>query len=157
MENNNNNYPNNSPAHFGAIADRAEAFQRVRDVHQREVTEDYVELIDDLKTEKGEARSVDLAHCLGVSQATVNKTLSRLQRDGYIISEPYRAIFLTESGKKLAQWSKKRHQIVLDFLIHIGVSPETARSDAEGLEHHVSDETLSVFQRSLAEQSQPDS
>jgi len=95
---------------------------------------------------KGEARSVDLAECLGISPATVNKTVARLQRDGYLTAERYRSIFLTDKGEALAAAMRERHRIVYDFLRAIGVSADTAELDAEGLEHHVSDETLACFQ-----------
>src|ERR1044071_7083904 len=131
---------------------RSEQFKRVRDAHQTELAEDYVELIADLIEEKGEARLVDLSERLGVTKATVNNTIQRLQRDGLVTSEPYRAIFLTDKGRKLATTSRERHLIVRDFLIALGVAPETADSDAEGIEHHVSRETLEAFRRHLSKQ-----
>lgn len=135
-----------------AAQQQAERFQRVRDAHQTELAEDYVELIADLLDEKGEARLVDLSERLGVTKATVNNTIQRLQRDGLVTSEPYRAIFLTDKGRKLATASRERHLIVRDFLVALGVDPETADSDAEGIEHHVSRETLEAFRRHLAKQ-----
>jgi DtxR family transcriptional regulator, manganese transport regulator len=131
-------------------ADRqAAGFQRVRDAHQTEVAEDYVELISDLIEETGEARVVDLAQRLGVSSATVNNTIQRLQRDGLVHSKPYRSIFLTGEGEALAATSRERHVIVRDFLVALGVSAEVAEADAEGVEHHVSDATLQAFRRFL--------
>lgn len=126
-------------------AKQAERFQRVRDAHQTEMAEDYVELIADLIDQKGEARVVDLAECLGVTKPTVNNAIQRLQRDGFVKSEPYRAIFLTEKGRRLAVVSKERHRIVREFLIAHGVDAETADMDAEGIEHHVSEVTLDAF------------
>ncbi len=125
---------------------QAASFDRIRQAHQTEMAEDYVELISDLIAVNGEARAVDLAQRFGVSNATVNKTLTRLQRDGLVISRPYRSIFLTDDGEAMADESRRRHRIVLEFLKTIGVSPATAESDAEGMEHHVSDETLAVFE-----------
>lgn len=125
---------------------QAAVFQHVRRAHQMETTEDYVELIDDLITSSGEARLVDVALRLGVSQPTASKTLGRLQREGFIKTEPYRSIFLTKKGKKLANASRKRHDIVFDFLRALGVSEATAKQDSEGLEHHVSAETLAIFE-----------
>ncbi len=124
---------------------QAAVFQHVRRAHQMEATEDYVELIDDLIACEGEARLVDMARHLGVSQPTVSKTLARLQREGYVNSQPYRSIFLTPKGKKLAISSRKRHDIVFKFLIAMGVSEATAKRDSEGLEHHASAETLHAF------------
>ncbi len=112
-----------------------------------EATEDYVELIDDLISSQGEARLVEVAERLGISQPSASKTLNRLQRDGYVTSEPYRSIFLTDKGKALADKSRARHDIVFRFLLAIGVSEEIAKHDSEGVEHHVSDETLAAFER----------
>lgn len=117
----------------------------VREAHRRELIDDYVELISDLINEVGEARQVDMAARLGVSQPTVAKMLKRLASVGLIEQIPWRGIFLTSEGEKLAQESRERHQIVENFLLAIGVSPEIARRDAEGMEHHVSEETLAMF------------
>ena len=77
---------------------QAEAFGRTRSDHRSEIAEDYVELIADLIDATGEARAVDLANRLGVTNATVNNAITRLQRDGLVHSEPYRSIFLTRTG-----------------------------------------------------------
>ncbi|PID60628.1 MAG: transcriptional regulator MntR [Gammaproteobacteria bacterium] len=130
---------------------QAEAFAVVRQAHQMELTEDYVELIDDLIRNQGEARLVDIAERLGVSQPSASKTVARLQREGYVTSEPYRAVFLTDKGKALAESSRHRHDAVYRFLLAIGVSAATARIDSEGLEHHVSEETLMAFDRIMKE------
>jgi len=127
------------------VAEQAERFIRVRESHKYEAIEDYVELIDDLISISGEARLVDVANRMGITQPTASKTLARLQRDGYITSEPYRSIFLTEKGKQLAEESRAKHEIVYEFLLAIGVSPDIAKRDSEGMEHHVSDETLKIF------------
>ena len=124
---------------------RVQAFEQVRAAHQSETAEDYVEMIADLIAERGEARVVDLAASFGVTHATVNKTIARLNRDGLVTNEKYRSLFLTEKGIKLAESCKLRHEIVVDFLKTIGVTPRTAELDAEGVEHHVSAETLKAF------------
>ncbi|MDQ0324195.1 DtxR family manganese transport transcriptional regulator [Rhodopseudomonas julia] len=128
------------------------AFERVRKAHQSEVAEDYVELIDDLIAVRGEARGTDLVERFGVTHATVNRTIQRLIRDGLVRSEPYRSIFLTDAGKTLAARARERHALVRDFLLAIGTSREIAEQDAEGVEHHVSDETLAAFREFLKRQ-----
>ena len=125
-------------------------YQRTRDDHSREKAEDYVELIDSLIKETGEARAVDLAERLGISHVTVSKTVQRLQREGYVTTQPYRSIFLTETGRQLAAASKARHELVVSFLIALGVPDDVAEVDAEGIEHHVSEATLSAM-RALVE------
>ncbi len=126
---------------------QAANFQRVREAHQTEVAEDYVELIADLIETTGEARATDIARRLGVTHPTVVKTIARLQRDGLVASQPYRSIFLTATGRAMAERCKRRHAVVVNFLRAIGVSAETAERDAEGVEHHISDETLAAFER----------
>jgi len=106
-----------------------------------------VELIDSLTLEKGEARSVDLAERLGISHVTVSRTLQRLKREGYVSMEPYRSIFLTEEGKALAESARVRHTLVLRFLLALGVPEDVADGDAEGIEHHVSAQTLAAMRR----------
>ncbi|MEZ5818995.1 MAG: manganese-binding transcriptional regulator MntR [Hyphomicrobiaceae bacterium] len=123
----------------------AERFRKVREAHQSELAEDYVELIGDLINETGEARLVDLAERLGVSSATVNNAIQRLQRDGLVTSKPYRAIFLTERGQEMAVQARERHRLVVELLMALGVDAATAEVDAEGIEHHVSEATLTAF------------
>ena len=128
-----------------SVSDSAAKFDRIRRAHQSEVAEDYVEMISDLIEETGEARTVDLAARFGVTSPTVNAIVRRLQRENLVETRPYRSIFLTEAGKALADSSQARHQIVRDFLVTIGVPETIAEEDAEGVEHHVSEETLAVF------------
>ena len=130
---------------------QAEGFDRTRSDHRSEIAEDYVELIADLIDATGEARAVDLANRLGVTNATVTNAITRLQRDGLVRSEPYRSIFLTDNGRDLAEHCRRRHHIVFQFLRSLGVRDDVARVDAEGIEHHVSDETLAAFDRFLRE------
>ena len=124
---------------------RAEAFQGVRAARRNELAEDYVELIAELIHTQGEARPVDIATRMGVTAPTVAKTLDRLARDGLITRAKYRSIFLTEQGRALAKECRHRHEIVLQFLLSLGLDPETAEHDAEGIEHHVSERTLALF------------
>lgn len=132
----------------------AARFERIRRAHQSEVAEDYVEMIAELIAETGEARAVDLASRFGVTAPTVTATIQRLVREGLVETQPYRSIFLTEAGRTLASNCANRHAIVRDFLIAIGVDAEIAEADAEGLEHHVSPETLEAFKTVIARQSE---
>ncbi|MCW5943471.1 MAG: manganese-binding transcriptional regulator MntR [Fimbriimonadaceae bacterium] len=125
-------------------------FRRTRDDHATETAEDYVELIESLIRETGEARAVDLATRMGVSHVTVSKTVQRLQREGLVVTRPYRSIFLTERGIELAHDARERHRLVLRFLLELGVTPDVAEEDAEGIEHHVSPETLEQMRAFIA-------
>jgi len=128
---------------------QAENFRRLRRDHAGEIAQDYAEAIADLAVSVGEARVVDLARRLGVTHVTVNRTLARLKRAGYVNTKPYRAIFLTDAGRKLAEESKRRHETVKAFLRSLGIPEQVAELDAEGIEHHVSPETLAAFERLL--------
>ncbi len=129
---------------------RSAAFKRVRADHSAELAGDYVEMIADLIDERGEARCTDLAMRLGVANATVVKTLKRLTDQGLVTQEPYRAIFLTGDGWKMAEDGKRKHMVVENFLLALGVSADTARIDSEGIEHHVSADTLKAMARFLS-------
>lgn len=128
-----------------AAGSRAGAFQGARVARRNELAEDYVELIADLIHAQGEARPVDIATRMGVTAPTVAKTLDRLAREGLITRAKYRSIFLTEAGRALAKECRHRHEVVLRFLLSLGLDAETAERDAEGIEHHVSDRTLALF------------
>lgn len=132
---------------------RSKAFIATREAHANELAEDYVEMICDLKQEKGEARVGDIAKALGVSHVSAIKALKRLEEQELLVTKPHQPTILTAKGMKLARRSKKRHQILQDFLLKIGVSEEGALRDAEGMEHHVSPETLCAMEAFLASES----
>ena len=117
---------------------QASHFKRARQARETEIVEDYVELIADLIDEQGEARSVDVARRLGVTGATVNKMIARLKQMNLVNTEPYRSVFLTEAGRKMAEASRARHHIVVALLRAVGVDEATAWADAEGMEHRCS-------------------
>src|SRR3974390_1047205 len=126
------------------------SFRQTRQARKLELVEDYVELIDDLIAAQGEARQVDIAERLGVAQPTVAKMLKRLTEDGLVSQQPRRSVFLTDLGQRLAVGARERHRVVETFLLALGVNAETARRDAEGIEHHVSTETLAAFRKFVA-------
>ncbi len=130
-----------------AVETQTESFRQAREARRTELAEDYVELIADLIDGVGEARQVDIASRLGVTQPSVAKMLRRLADEGLVTQRPYRGVFLTDEGRALAEMSRHRHQVVEAFLRAVGVSDAQAQLDAEGIEHHVSEETLAVFER----------
>ncbi|MCM3879058.1 MAG: manganese-binding transcriptional regulator MntR [Vicinamibacterales bacterium] len=123
--------------------------ERTRKDHSQELAQDYVEMIAELIAKTGEARLIDLARGFGVTHVTASRTLQRLQRKGLVTTQPYRSIFLTGPGRNLAKESRDRHEVVVRFLISLGVPSNVAESDAEGIEHHVSRETLAAFVKHL--------
>jgi DtxR family manganese transport transcriptional regulator len=128
----------------------AERFTQARAAQAMAVLEDYAEMIGDLIEEMGEARITDIAGRMGVTHPTATKAVARLKRAGLVISRPYRGVFLTEEGAALATRVRARHRTVVDLLVAVGVPPETAELDAEGIEHHVSDTTLEAFEAFMA-------
>lgn len=141
--------PSRVPAEMPAEPTQARRFGKARSAQQHALSEDYVELISDLLATSGEARPTDIARRLGVSHATAIKTISRLKREGLAVARPYRGVFLTELGERLAERVRRRHRVVVDLLLAVGVPAESAEQDAEGIEHHVSDTTLAAFGRFL--------
>jgi DtxR family manganese transport transcriptional regulator len=131
-------------------AQPAQQHASVRKEHATELAEDYVEAIAHLIEADGECRLKEIAAHFGVSHVTANRTVARLKRDGLVQSELYGPIVLTAAGKRLAKRCKERHQAVYDFLLALGVSPEDAASDAEGIEHHVGPSTLKAMARFTA-------
>ncbi|WP_050801378.1 manganese-binding transcriptional regulator MntR [Gluconobacter morbifer] len=129
---------------------QSEGFRVNRAARRRVLVEDYVELISDLLAEGREVRQVDIASRLGVSQPTVAKMLSRLSAEGYVTQKSYRGVFLTEAGQTMARKARRRHRLVEEFLLALGISPDNARIDAEGVEHYVGQETLAAFEKAIA-------
>jgi DtxR family manganese transport transcriptional regulator len=123
----------------------ADRHRRTRSDHAAETAEDYAEAIEQIHREHGKCRIVDLARQFDVSHVTVTKVVAR------VTSERYGPLELTPEGRQHAAKSRRQHQIVFDFLRAIGVGEETAAIDAEGIEHHVSRQTLECFRR-LTEQ-----
>ncbi|TVQ59081.1 MAG: transcriptional regulator MntR [Phycisphaerales bacterium] len=122
-------------------------FERTRLDHATELAEDYTELIAELIDTRGEARVGDIAAALGVSHVAVSRMVGRLLAQGLVDTEPYQPVQLTPEGRAMARRARKRHEIVVAFLISIGVSPAQAETDAEGIEHHCSKETIEAMAR----------
>ena len=125
--------------------------RRTRDDHASEIAEDYVEAIADRIRDRGICRASELATHFGVTAATVNNTVARLVRDGYAATRPYQPIRLTDRGRRLAARCRRRHATVRQFLIAMGVRESVADIDSEGIEHHVSEETLRAMARVMRE------
>lgn len=122
---------------------------KTREHHANETAEDYVEAVFDVIEEKGECRVADLARHFGVSHVTVTRIVARLEAVKLLQTERYRPITLTPAGKELAEKVKRRHEIVYQFLLSLGVDKKTAQIDSEGIEHHVSETTLRAMKRSM--------
>ena len=128
---------------------RSIPFKRTRDHHANETAEDYVEAVAEIIAERGECRVLDLARHFSVSHVTVSRIVKRLQNENLLQTQPYRPIELTSNGEKMAKRVRERHDVVLDFLIAIGVDKRNAEIDSEGIEHHVGPKTLAAMKRFL--------
>lgn len=112
-----------------------------------------MEAVYDQIAETSQCRVGDLARRFAVSHVTVSRIVSRLVSEDLLVTEPYRPITLTAQGKKLAKRVKRRHEVVFNFLIALGVDQDTATIDSEGIEHHVSTKTLAAMKRFIKSQS----
>src|SRR2546422_11340582 len=107
--------------------------------------EDYLERIHELIEEKGYARVVDIASSLDVKQGSVTSMVQKLDELGYVNYEKYRGLVLTEKGKAVATRIQKRHETLSRFFSLFGLDAETQRQDIEGIEHHLSAETVNIL------------
>jgi Mn-dependent DtxR family transcriptional regulator len=113
--------------------------------------EDYLEQILDLINTKGYARVADIAHGLRISQASVTNMVQRLDAEGLLKYEKYRGLVLTTAGETLARNIMRRHQLLSDFLRMIGIDEEVIYHDVEGMEHHISPQTLRAIEALVSE------
>ncbi len=134
----------------------ANRHERTRADHATELAEDYVEAVAEIIESAGVCRIKDLASRFRVSHVTASRTVARLQKAGLATTEPHAPVELTEQGIRLARESKRKHHIVYEFLLALGVSEATAASDTEGIEHHVSHETLKLMESFVRKSSNQD-
>ncbi|MGG5253880.1 transcriptional regulator MntR [Neobacillus sp. SM06] len=100
--------------------------------------EDYIEQIYILIEEKGYARVSDIAEALSVHPSSVTKMVQKLDKDEYLVYEKYRGLVLTPKGKKIGKRLVYRHELLEQMLKIIGVKEENIYRDVEGIEHHLS-------------------
>lgn len=100
--------------------------------------EDHIEQIYLLIVNKGYARVSDIAEALSVLPSSVTKMVQKLDKDGYLVYEKYRGLTLTPKGEKLGKRLVQRHDLLEQFLRIIGVDEERIYDDVEGIEHHLS-------------------
>lgn len=107
--------------------------------------EDYLEKIYKLIDEKGYARVSDIAEGLEVHPSSVTKMIQKLDKDNYLVYEKYRGLILTSKGKKLGKRLVDRHRLLEEFLEMIGVQEENIYRDVEGIEHHLSADSIACI------------
>ena len=108
--------------------------------------EDYLENIYQLIEQKGYARVSDIAEALKVHPSSVTKMVQKLDENNYLIYEKYRGLVLTTKGKKIGKRLVDRHYLLENFLRLIGVSEELIYQDVEGIEHHLSWESITCIE-----------
>lgn len=111
-------------------------------------SEDYLESILMLATEKDVVHRIDVAKRMNVSGAAVNKAMKILVEKGYIY-EDGKHLYLTGEGKTYAEAVYEKHCIIRDFLCALGVPAPRAEDDACHMEHIISDETFSAMKKFL--------
>lgn len=111
--------------------------------------EDYLEIIYKLIDEKGYARVSDIAEGLEVHPSSVTKMIQKLDKDNYLIYERYRGLILTSKGKKMGKRLVDRHLLLEQFLGAIGVREENIYGDVEGIEHHLSWDSITCIEALL--------
>jgi Mn-dependent DtxR family transcriptional regulator len=107
--------------------------------------EDYLERIHELIEEKGYARVVDIASSLKVKQASVTSMVQKLAEAGYLKYEKYRGLIMTDKGRAIARRIRNRHETLSRFFSLFGLDPESQRQDIEGIEHHLSPDTVEII------------
>lgn len=107
-----------------------------------ESAEDYLESILRLRERRGTVRSIDVAGDLGVSKPSVSVAMRKLRENGYVLVDQAGLLTLTDQGEAVAQRIFARHQLLTEFFVRLGVSPEVAALDACKVEHDLSDETF---------------
>jgi len=108
--------------------------------------EDYLERIYKLVDEKGYARVSDIAEGLCVHPSSVTKMIQKLDKSSYLVYEKYRGLMLTSKGKKMGKRLMERHQLLESFLTLIGVQEENIYKDVEGIEHHLSSDSITCIE-----------
>ncbi|KIL38211.1 manganese transport transcriptional regulator [Gordoniibacillus kamchatkensis] len=108
--------------------------------------EDYLERIYKLIDEKGYARVSDIAEGLEVHPSSVTKMIQKLDKDNYLVYEKYRGLVLTSKGKKMGKRLVDRHALLEQFLTMIGVQGENIYKDVEGIEHHLSWDSITCIE-----------
>lgn len=133
----------------------AQRHRRVRRQHSDELAEDYVEAIHKRVLDGQSPRVTDLQEDFGVSHVTVIRTLRRLEEQGLVFYSREEGIGLTPKGETIAKIAAERHALLVRFFCELGVSPGQADADAEGAEHHLSEETFAVIRRFLDKPRKP--
>lgn len=114
-----------------------------------ESMEDYLETIYVLRKRLPVVRSIDIATELGYSKPSVSVAMKNLKTKGFVTVSQEGYITFTEEGEALASETFERHTVIRDWLISLGVNPETASEDACKMEHDMSRETFQALKKHI--------
>ena len=112
-----------------------------------ESAENYLETILILQKRNGAVRSIDIVNELEYTKPSVSIAMKHLRENGYIEMDRAGHITLMESGREIAEKMYERHTALTEFLIALGVSPETAKEDACRIEHIISEESFEALKK----------
>ncbi len=114
----------------------------------------YLETILILSKEKAEVHSVDVGEHMGFSKPSVSRAIGILKNAGYVVMEKDGSLYLTDSGRAIAEKIYERHNVLSEVFRCIGVDDETATADACKIEHAISDKTFDALKKYLAKKAQ---
>ena len=113
-------------------------------MHNNESAENYLETRLILSKKLPVVRSVDIANELGFKKSSVSIAMKNLREKNHITVTDAGFIYLTDSGKEIAEMIYERHELLTDFLVKLGVNPEVAAEDACRIEHVISAESFAA-------------
>ena len=119
------------------------------DMGTSESAENYLETILILSKSKPVVRSVDIAEELGFKKSSVSVAMKNLREKNHITVTKEGFIYLTESGKEIADMIYERHELLSAWLIRLGVDPKVATEDACRIEHVISKESFEAIKRHI--------
>ncbi len=114
-----------------------------------ESLEDYLETILILSKRLSVVRSIDVATELNFSKPSVSVAMKNLKNREYITVSKEGYLYLTETGKKIAESVYERHTLLTDWLVHLGVDPRIASSDACKMEHDITPESYEAMKKCI--------
>ena len=92
-------------------------------------------------------RSVDIANELGFKKSSVSVAMNNLREKGHITVTEEGFLKLTQSGQKIAEMIRERHQLLTMWLTRLGVPEDIASEDACKLEHVLSAESFEAIKK----------
>lgn len=118
-------------------------------MHINESAENYLETILILSKTKPVVRSVDIAEELNFKKSSVSVAMKNLREKNHISVTKEGFIYLTDSGRSIAEMIYERHELLTDWLVSLGVSKETASEDACRIEHVISSESFQAIKKNI--------